>query len=84
MIGGSFENRARFWRETIEMVKEAVGDDCAICVRMSTDMFLGEAGTQLKRDCLPFVELVDHLVDVWDINLSGIAEWGEDATPSRF
>jgi dimethylamine/trimethylamine dehydrogenase len=82
--GGSFENRARFWRETIEMVKEAVGDDCAICVRMSTDMFMGEAGTQLKRDCLPFVELVDHLVDVWDINLSGIAEWGEDATPSRF
>jgi dimethylamine/trimethylamine dehydrogenase len=24
------------------------------------------------------------MVDVWDINLSGIAEWGEDATPSRF
>ncbi|MDH4177560.1 MAG: FAD-dependent oxidoreductase, partial [Thermoleophilia bacterium] len=82
--GGSFENRARFWRETIEKVKEAVGDDTAIAVRMSTDMFLGEPGTQLKRDCLPFVELVDHLVDVWDINLSGIAEWGEDATPSRF
>jgi dimethylamine/trimethylamine dehydrogenase len=82
--GGSFENRARFWRETIELVKEAVGDDTAIAVRMSTDMFIGEAGTQLKRDCLPFVELVDHLVDVWDINLSGIAEWGEDATPSRF
>jgi len=56
--GGSFENRARFWRETIEQVKEAVGDDCAIAVRMSTDMFLGEAGTQLERDCLPFVELV--------------------------
>jgi len=82
--GGSFENRARFWRETIELVKEAVGDDTAIAVRMSTDMFIGEAGTQLKRDCLPFVELVDDLVDVWDINLSGIAEWGEDATPSRF
>ena len=82
--GGSFENRARFWRETIEQVKEAVGDDCAIAVRMSTDMFMGEAGTQLKRDCLPFVELADDLVDVWDINLSGIAEWGEDATPSRF
>lgn len=82
--GGSFENRARFWRETIEQVKDAVGDDCAIAVRMSTDMFMGEAGTQLKRDCLPFVELVDELVDVWDINLSGIAEWGEDATPSRF
>ncbi len=82
--GGSFENRARFWRETIEQVKEAVGDDCAICVRMSTDMFMGEPGTQLERDCVPFVELCDDIVDVWDINVSGISEWGEDATPSRF
>jgi len=82
--GGSFENRARFWRETIEQVKDAVGTDCAIAVRMSTDMFMGEAGTQLERDCLPFVELVDDMVDVWDINVSGISEWGEDATPSRF
>ncbi|MGI8606891.1 MAG: FAD-dependent oxidoreductase [Gaiellaceae bacterium] len=82
--GGSFENRARFWRETIEQVKEAVGDTCAICVRMSTDMFMGEPGTQLERDCVPFVEMCDDIVDVWDINVSGIAEWGEDATPSRF
>jgi dimethylamine/trimethylamine dehydrogenase len=82
--GGSLENRARFWRETIEQVRAAVGDDCAIAVRISTDMFLGEPGTQLERDALPFVELVDHLVDVWDVNVSGISEWGEDATPSRF
>ena len=82
--GGSFENRARFWRETIEKVKEAVGDDTAIAVRLSCDMFLGEPGTQLERDAVPFAQMVDHLVDVWDINLSGIAEWGEDATPSRF
>ncbi|NUR75749.1 MAG: FAD-dependent oxidoreductase [Thermoleophilia bacterium] len=82
--GGSLENRARFWRETIEQVKNAVGSDCAIAVRISTDMFMGEAGTQLERDALPFVELVDDLVDVWDVNVSGISEWGEDATPSRF
>jgi dimethylamine/trimethylamine dehydrogenase len=82
--GGSLENRARFWRETIEQVKDAVGHDCAIAVRMSTDMFMGEPGTQLERDCLPFVQMVDDIVDVWDINVSGISEWGEDATPSRF
>jgi dimethylamine/trimethylamine dehydrogenase len=82
--GGSFENRARFWRETIEQVREAVGDDCAIAVRISTDMFMGEIGTQLERDALPFVEHVDHLVDLWDVNVSGISEWGEDAGPSRF
>src|SRR5258707_576719 len=38
--GGSLENRARFWRETIEQVKTAVGDDCALAVRHSTDMFM--------------------------------------------
>src|SRR3954453_18553171 len=82
--GGSLENRARLLRGTIEQVKAAVGDDCAIAVRISADMFIGEAGTQLERDVLPFVQLVDHLVDVWDVNVSGISEWGEDATPSRF
>jgi dimethylamine/trimethylamine dehydrogenase len=82
--GGSIENRARFWKETIEKMKDAVGHDTAIAVRMSTDMFMGEAGTQLERDCLPFVAMVDDIVDVWDINVSGISEWGEDATPSRF
>ena len=82
--GGSLENRARFWIETIEKVKEAVGDDTAIAVRLSCDMFLGEPGTQLERDAVPFAKMADDLVDVWDINLSGIAEWGEDATPSRF
>src|SRR5438876_2328775 len=64
--GGSIENRARFWRETIEQVEEAVGDDIAIAVRMSSEMFMGEVGTQLERDCLPCVELVDEIVDVWD------------------
>src|SRR5207247_8351500 len=33
--GGSLENRARFWIETIEQVREAVGDDCAIAGRIS-------------------------------------------------
>ena len=83
--GGSFENRARFWRETIEKVQEAVGDDCAICVRLSRRHVHGRGRHAARaRTAVPFVELCDHLVDVWDINLSGIAEWGEDATPSRF
>ena len=28
--GGSLENRARFWLETLEVVREEVGDHCAI------------------------------------------------------
>ena len=35
--GGSLENRARFWLETLEDVREAVGDDCAIAVRICVD-----------------------------------------------
>ena len=35
--GGSFENRARFWRETIERVREAAGDKLAIGARLAID-----------------------------------------------
>src|SRR5438105_3551519 len=79
---------ARIWDDgdirNLSIMCDMLHEHGAIAVRMSTDMFIGEAGTQLERDCLPFVELVDDMVDVWDINVSGIAEWGEDATPSRF
>jgi dimethylamine/trimethylamine dehydrogenase len=81
--GGSFENRARMWREIIEKVRVTVGDDCAIAVRISADSLMGDEGIVLERDCLPFVELVDDMVDLWDVVIGGY-EWGEDATPSRY
>ena len=39
--GGSFENRARFWLETLERVREAVGDDTAIAIRIAADTLEG-------------------------------------------
>jgi dimethylamine/trimethylamine dehydrogenase len=81
--GGSFENRARHWRETIEKVRDAIGESCAIAVRITVDMFMGDDGVLLERDALPFVELCDDIVDLWDVTI-GSFEWGEDATPSRF
>ena len=33
--GGSLENRVRFLRELIEDTKEAVGDTCAVAVRLA-------------------------------------------------
>ncbi len=81
--GGSFENRARFWRETLEMMKEAVGDDCAIASRFSIDQLDG-TGISVKEDGIRLIEHCDHLVDLWDITIGGIAEWGQDAGPSRF
>ena len=80
--GGSLENRARFWLETLEVVREAVGDDCAIAVRTCVDA-LGPAGVELEEG-LEFVRLADHLVDLWDVNVGSIAEWSKDSGASRF
>ena len=35
--GGSIDNRARFWVETIERVREAVGDQAAVTARLCVD-----------------------------------------------
>jgi dimethylamine/trimethylamine dehydrogenase len=85
--GGSFDNRARFWRETLEMVREAVGDDCAIASRLAVDTLQGgKTGYQVDDDGIRFVEHVDHLVDLWDLTIGSTSGnmWGHDAGPSRF
>jgi len=91
--GGSLENRARFWIETIEQVKEAVGDDCAIAVRFGIDQLdkRGWGGAQADEEGIGFIELADHLVDVWDLMVGGyyahgggFAPWGTDTASSRF
>lgn len=81
--GGSLENRARFWKETITGVSRAVGEECAISVRLSADTLRGPQGVELERDILPFVAACDEFVDLWDVHVGG-HDWGEDATPSRF
>ena len=40
--GGSLENRARLFRECIEDAREAVGETCAVAVRVAVDELLGE------------------------------------------
>ncbi|VAV99993.1 Histamine dehydrogenase [hydrothermal vent metagenome] len=84
--GGSFKNRARFWLETLAAVKKAVGDNCAIATRLAIDTLYGPGGLEVGDDGLKFVELIasEDVLDVWDVNIGDIAEWGEDAGPSRF
>jgi dimethylamine/trimethylamine dehydrogenase len=82
--GGSLENRARFWLETLEKVKHAVGSDCAIATRFGVDTVYGPGQIEAEVDGQRFVEMADSLVDMWDITIGDIAEWGEDAGPSRF
>ena len=65
-------------------MREAVGDDCAIASRFAVDTLYGPAGVELEKDGYRFVEYVDHLVDLWDLTVGDIAEWGQNAGPSRF
>jgi dimethylamine/trimethylamine dehydrogenase len=81
--GGSFENRARFWLEAIELVKEAVGDDVAIAVRIAADT-LELSGVPIEEG-LEFIRAADHMVDLWDVVIGSM--WGAgrlDSGPSRF
>ena len=79
--GGSLENRARFWLEALAAVREAVGGDCAVAVRIGLDP-AGRAGVALD-DASAFIRLADPLVDLWDVNTSVIAEPWLDMRPSR-
>jgi dimethylamine/trimethylamine dehydrogenase len=80
--GGTLENRARFWLETLEQVRSAIGDDCAIACRVAVDR-LGALGVDIEEG-LEFVRMADHLVDLWDVTVGSIAEWSKDSGPSRF
>jgi dimethylamine/trimethylamine dehydrogenase len=85
--GGSFENRARFALETLEQLREAVGDSCAIAVRFAADTLHGtDLGIRVDEEGIAFIELADYLVDFWDLQVGGetIAYWPKDTGASRF
>ncbi|HEX5248227.1 MAG TPA: FAD-dependent oxidoreductase [Gaiellales bacterium] len=81
--GGSFENRSRFWLEAIELVRDAVGGDCAIAVRIAADTLEG-SGVELAEG-LEFIRRADPMVDLWDVTIGALSGWQRvDSGPSRF
>jgi len=85
--GGTLQNRARFWLETIELVREAVGEDCAITARLCIDTLNDSPlGIRAGEEAFQFIQLADHLVDFWDLQVGGwsSADWPEkNVVPSR-
>ena len=81
--GGPFENRSRFWLEAIELVRDAVGGDCAIAVRIAADTLEG-SGVELAEG-LEFIRRADPMVDLWDVTIGALSGWQRvDSGPSRF
>ena len=79
--GGSLENRVRFLRELIEDTKDAVGDTCAVAVRLAVDELLGEDGITHQGEGHDIVAMLAELPDLWDVNIS---DWSNDSVTSRF
>lgn len=79
--GGSLTNRVRLLREVIEDTKDAIGDTCAIAVRLAVDEMLGAEGISSNGEGREIVEMLAELPDLWDVNVSG---WENDSATSRF
>jgi len=67
--GGSVENRVRLIRELIEETKDAVGDTCAVAVRMAADDGTGTAEEPVSEERREMFSILAELPDLWDVNI---------------
>ena len=67
--GGSVENRVRLVRELIEETKDAIGDTCAVAVRMAADDGTGTLEHPVSDERKEMFELLAELPDLWDVNI---------------
>ncbi len=79
--GGSLENRARLLRELIEVTKDAVGESCAVTVRLIIDELIGPRGLTTEDEGKAVIAYLAELPDLWDIV---IGTWAGDSPSSRF
>lgn len=80
--GGSLENRARLLREMLEDTRDAVGDTCAVAIRLAVDELQGPTGICAESEGREVVEMLADLPDLWDVNISG--GLGNDSKSARF
>jgi dimethylamine/trimethylamine dehydrogenase len=79
--GGSFENRLRLLRETLEDTLEIAAGDCAVAVRFSVDEPDKPNGIRHTGEGRDVIEALAELPDLWDVNISG---WPADSQTARF
>jgi dimethylamine/trimethylamine dehydrogenase len=79
--GGSVENRVRLVRELIEETKDAIGDTCAVAVRMAADDGTGTPEQPVSEERREMFSILAELPDLWDIN---IYDYEHEMGVSRF
>lgn len=78
--GGSLENRSRLMRELVEEGRDAIGDTCAIGLRISLDEIVGDLGFS-NSEVRDMIEMHSDLPDIWDL---AHGAWEDCSGPSRF
>jgi dimethylamine/trimethylamine dehydrogenase len=77
---GSLENRSRLMREVVEECKDAVGDSCAVTLRLSLVETIGDLGFS-NNEVRDLIEMHAELPDLWDL---AHGTWADCSGPSRF
>jgi dimethylamine/trimethylamine dehydrogenase len=80
--GGSVRNRTRLIAELLEETREAVGERCAVAIRLGVDELLGSHGITCDGEAGEIVSLLAELPDLWDVNIAGTL--GDDSRSARF
>ncbi len=79
--GGDWEGRLRFPVETLQKMREAVGKDYPILVRISGDQLLGKKGITIEDTCKFIVPALEKAgVDCIDVSQGDILRAGEGIT----
>ncbi len=79
--GGSIENRVRLVRELLEATREAVGERCAVALRISLEELRVRPGRNAESEAHEVVALLSDATDLWDVKMDSSPT---DCAPSRF
>ncbi|MDH3415765.1 MAG: FAD-dependent oxidoreductase [Gammaproteobacteria bacterium] len=78
--GGNLENRSRLFREVLADTKEAVGDKCAVVVRIGAAQLVREPYFE-NGEIHDFIAMHAEEPDLWDVVVN---DWSFDSPTSRF
>jgi dimethylamine/trimethylamine dehydrogenase len=79
--GGSVANRVRLVRELIEVTRDAVGDRCAVALRISLEELRKRPGHNAESEAHEVITLLADYPDLFDVKMDSSPT---DCAPSRF
>ena len=79
--GGSFQNRIRLFRETLQDTMEEAAGDIAVAVRIPAHDFKEGSRMTYDGEARDVIAEFAEVPDLWDVNVAG---WPRDSGTSRF